>query len=193
MEQWLELSAHMLSLSLFTVGGVLVAAPEMHQFLVDDMHWLTDLQFTSSIALAQAAPGPNVLFVALLGWNIGVNASTEMGSSASLSGFVPIVGALVALFSIIAPSASFAYFAGRWLNHNRNCRAVQAFRSGVAPIVIGLLVASGWRLASIPNSLVADHVVYLVAAISTLVVWRSRVHVLWLIAAGAVLGFAGVV
>lgn len=193
MEQWLELSAHMFSLSLFTVGGVLVTAPEMHQFLVDEMHWLTDLQFAGSIALAQAAPGPNVLFVALLGWNIGVNATAELGTSGSLSTLVPIVGALVALFSIIAPSASFAYFAGRWLDRNRNCRAVQAFRSGVAPIVVGLLVASGWRLASIPNSPAADHVVYLLAAISTIVVWRSRVHVLWLIAAGAALGFIGVV
>lgn len=71
---WLALLAHFLSLSLLAIGGAITTAPAMHSYLVDDKAWLTDSQFTSSIALAQAAPGPNVLFIALLGWNVGLNA-----------------------------------------------------------------------------------------------------------------------
>jgi hypothetical protein len=71
---WLALLVHFLSLSLLAIGGAITTAPEMHSYLVNEKSWLTDSQFTSSIALAQAAPGPNVLFIALLGWNVGMNA-----------------------------------------------------------------------------------------------------------------------
>jgi chromate transporter len=62
------------------VGGAITTAPDMHRYLVTDQRWLTDSQFTSSIALAQAAPGPNVLFVALMGWNVGLNAGGGLGA-----------------------------------------------------------------------------------------------------------------
>ena len=57
-------------LSLFAVGGAITTAPDMHRYVVDEHHWISDAQFTASIAIAQAAPGPNVLFVAILGWNV---------------------------------------------------------------------------------------------------------------------------
>ena len=71
---WLDMFQHFASLSLLAVGGAITTAPDMHRYLVDETHWLSDAQFTSSIALAQAAPGPNILFVALMGWNVGLNA-----------------------------------------------------------------------------------------------------------------------
>lgn len=71
---WLNLFLYYLSLSLLAVGGAIATAPDMHRFLVERQAWLTDPQFNASIAIAQAAPGPNVLFIALLGWNVGVNA-----------------------------------------------------------------------------------------------------------------------
>lgn len=72
---WLSLVTHFLSLSLLAVGGVISTVPDMHRSLVEQNHWLNDEQFNASVAIAQAAPGPNVLFVALMGWNIGLNAS----------------------------------------------------------------------------------------------------------------------
>ena len=78
-QDWLSLFNHFASLSLLAVGGAITAAPDMHRFLVDETHWLSDSQFTSSIALAQGAPGPNVLFVALMGWNVGLNAGAGLG------------------------------------------------------------------------------------------------------------------
>ena len=67
---WLALFTHFASLSLLAVGGAITTVPDMHRYLVGDKMWLSDAQFTSSIALAQASPGPNVLFVALMGWNV---------------------------------------------------------------------------------------------------------------------------
>ena len=71
---WFSLFVHYLSLSLLSVGGAITTAPDMHRYLVERQGWLTDPQFSASIAIAQAAPGPNVLFVGLLGWNVGLNA-----------------------------------------------------------------------------------------------------------------------
>ena len=74
LQDWATLFFHYLSLSLLAVGGAITTASDMHRFLVVEQHWLTDAQFNASIAIAQAAPGPNVLFIALMGWNVGLNA-----------------------------------------------------------------------------------------------------------------------
>ena len=66
---------------MLAVGGAITAAPEMHRYLVDETAWLSEAQFTSSIALAQAAPGPNILFVALMGFNVGMNAGAGLGGA----------------------------------------------------------------------------------------------------------------
>jgi hypothetical protein len=65
---FVDLFLHFALLSLLSVGGALATSPEMHRFLVDGRGWLDHRQFTDAIALAQAAPGPNILFVTLLGW-----------------------------------------------------------------------------------------------------------------------------
>jgi chromate transporter len=179
---WLSLLAHYLTLSLLSIGGAISTAPDMHRFLVDQHGWLTDAQFNSSIAIAQAAPGPNVLFVALMGWNVGMNA-----------GGVPsaMFGLFVTMAGIMVPSTTLAYMTARWGHANRERRAVRAFKQGMAPIVIALLIATGWILATGSHYSLRDWPLWLVTAASTIMVWRTRVHLLWLLAAGAALGWFG--
>jgi chromate transporter len=136
---WLSLFVHYLALSLLAVGGAITTAPDMHRFLVQERHWLTDPQFNASIAIAQAAPGPNVLFIALLGWNVGLNAGGM---------FTALFGLLVTMTGILLPSTTLTYLAARWGHANRELRGVRAFKHGMAPIVIALLVATGWILAT---------------------------------------------
>ena len=71
---WLALLLQFMLLSMMSVSGAITAVPDMHRYLVVQQGWLSDAQFSSSVAIAQAAPGPNVLFVALMGWNVGLNA-----------------------------------------------------------------------------------------------------------------------
>lgn len=179
---WLQFFAHYLSLSLLSVGGAISTAPEMHRYLVDHQHWLNEAQFTASIAIAQAAPGPNVLFVALLGWNVGFNAGGP------LSG---LCAASLAMFGMLLPSTTLSYFAARWGHRNRQLRAVRAFKLGLAPIVIALMLATGWLMASAHSNPREDWRLWLLTALSTLIVWRLRIHLLWLLAAGAALGAFG--
>jgi chromate transporter len=179
---WLALFAHFLSLSLLSVGGAITTAPDMHRYLVDQQRWLTDPQFSASIAIAQGAPGPNVLFIALLGWNVGMNAG---GFPYALAGMV------VAMVGIMIPSTTLTYLAARWGHENRELRAVRAFKQGMAPIVIALLIATGWILATGSNYATRNWPIWLVAGISALVVWRTKLHLLWLLGAGAVVGWMG--
>lgn len=181
---WLSLFVHYLGLSLLAVGGAITTAPDMHRYLVQEQQWLTDPQFSASIAIAQAAPGPNVLFIALLGWNVGLNA-----------GGLPfaLLGMLVTMTGIMLPSTTLTYLAARWGHANRDLRAVRAFKQGMAPIVIGLLVATGWILATGSGDGARHWPAWTIAIATTLIVWRTRVHLLWLLGAGALAGWLGFV
>src|SRR5438132_682757 len=99
--------------------GAIATAPDMHRYLVTDHPWLTDAQFTSSIAIAQAAPGPNLLFVAVLGWN----AAGPWGAFATTTG-------------ILLPSTVLTLWATRWGSQRRETRGVRAFTSGLTPLTV---------------------------------------------------------
>jgi chromate transporter len=191
---WWGLLTHFLSLSLLAVGGAITTASDMQRYLVQDQHWLTDAQFTSSIALAQAAPGPNVMFVALMGWNVGLNSAAGMGSASGIAPWVMgLFGVCVAMFGILLPSTTLTFAAARWGHQNRDLRAVRAFKQGMAPIVIALLAATGWILANPPstsNSAPHWHL-WLITAVAVIIVWRTRVHLLWLLGAGGLVGWMG--
>ena len=171
----LSLFGHFLVLSLLSVGGAITTAPDMHRYVVTQQHWVTDLQFSASVAIAQAAPGPNVLFVAVLGWNIAGAA-----------------GALATMTGILLPSTALSLWAGRWGTQRRHTRGVRAFTSGLAPLTIGLLLATGWVLAE-PFVRSPDHRLGAVALIG-ISVWamlRTRVSPMWLVGLGAVVGALG--
>jgi chromate transporter len=187
---WLSMFLHFTSLSILAVGGAITTAPDMHRYLVAEHGWLSHEQFTSSIALAQAAPGPNILFVPLLGWNLGLNAAGGLG--AGWYGFaMAMLGVLLSLLGIMLPSTVLTMLASRWGHRNRELRAVRAFKQGMAPVVIALLVATGWILAA--NSQADDHhlALWAVAAATTVMVWKTRLHLLWLLGAGALAGALG--
>ena len=191
---WLSLLTHCMSLSLLAVGGAITVAPDMHRYLVNETRWLSDAQFTSSIALAQAAPGPNVLFIALMGWNIGLNAAA--GAAGGIAAGPPawglaLMGMAIAMAGILLPSTTLTFMAARWGHRNRELRAVRAFKQGMAPIVIGLLISTGWILASAHGNPQTDWPLWLLTAITTWLVWRTKIHMLWLLGAGAVLGGMG--
>lgn len=160
-------------LSLLSIGGAITVAPELHRRLVVEQSWLSDPQFASSIAIAQAAPGPNVLFVALLGYHAA-----------------GLAGALALLLGILLPSSALALAAARWGRARGDWRTVRAFKAGMAPITLALVAATGWLLAAPPGARPAS---LALTAAAALLAWRSRVHLLWPIGAGALLGALGLV
>ncbi len=189
---WFDLFLHYAALSLLSMGGAITTAPEMHRYLVDEKHWLSDASFSSSIALAQSAPGPNVLFVALMGWNIGLNAGG--GQSAGMSAWpMGFLGIGITMAGIMLPSSFLTYSATKWAHENRNLISVRSFKSGMAPIVIGLLVATGWLLTAAHNNMAKDWKLWLLTAVAFGLMLKTRIHILWLIAGGGAAGALGLI
>jgi chromate transporter len=180
--EWFQFFLHYLSLSLLAIGGAIAMIPDMHRFLVEQNLWLTSAQFNASVAIAQAAPGPNVLFIALMGWNVGMNAGGVLYG---------LLGITLAMTGMLVPSSVLTYNATQWSHRNRNFRAVRAFKQGMAPIVVGLLIATGLILASASGKSLDHWPLWLLAGVSTVIFWRTKLHILWLLAAGASLGWFG--
>lgn len=81
------------------------------------------------------------------------------------------------------------YTVGQWGHRNRGRRAVQAFKLGMVPVVIALMLATSWILGSAEGRVAQDWPLWLLSGASALVLWRTRLHILWLLAAGALLGW----
>ena len=181
---WFNLFLHIASLSLVSVGGAITVLSAIHLYLVDQNAWISDAQFNASYALAQASPGPNVLYIAVFGWMIGVN------SGSLLTG---MLGVIVMMSGMLLPCSTLTFFASRWLEKNQNQRTVRAFRQGMLPIVIALMLAAAWLIVSSHNHLTQDWPLWLTSFTAALIVWRTRIHLLWLLAVGALLGWLGII
>jgi chromate transporter len=165
---WSAIFAQYLLLSLLSIGGAIGTAPDMHRFLVERHHWMTNAQFSASVAIAQAAPGPNLLFVAVLGWGLG-----------------GVFGMCVTMTGILLPSTTLTLFAARWGESRRSTRGVQSFVMGMAPLTVGLVLSTGFILGKPAY----DNPWLIATMVATVLVCvRTRVSPLWLIAAGGVVG-----
>ncbi len=167
----LALFGHFLLLSMLAIGGAITTAPDMQRFVVGERGWITDAQFTASVALAQSAPGPNLLFVAVVGWNVA-----------------GLAGVLATMTGILLPSTTLALAATRWGAARRESRGVRAFTAGLAPITLGLLFSSGWVLTEPARHHPGSVALVLLTVLAML---RTRWSPTWLMAAGAAVGAFG--
>jgi chromate transporter len=165
----LDLLLHFASLSMLAIGGALGLAPEMRRYLVDEHALISGTQFTEAIVIAQAAPGPNILFVTLLGWQAG-------------GGW----GALATTVGLLAPSSVFTWWAARFKRQREHSPWVEAIRIGLSPIAIGLTAAAGWVVSEGNNG--ADWRLWALGFLAMVIVLSTRINMLWLIFAGALAG-----
>jgi chromate transporter len=125
-QDWFDLFMHFAVLSLMGIGGAITTAPEMHRFLVTEKNWLTDSSFSSCIALAQSAPGPNVLFVALMGWQVGINAGGGLSAGAP-AWWLGLLGVVLTMLGIMLPSSILTYKATKWAHVNQAHQSLHTF------------------------------------------------------------------
>jgi chromate transporter len=144
----------------------------MQRYVVEANHWLSERQFADAYALGQAAPGPNMMFVTLLGWQ--------------LAGWA---GAIAATLAIISPPILLTLAVTRLNADNPDAPLGRAIRAGLAPIAIGLTLSSGWILA---HSADRDWRGALLTLATAALMLRTRLNPLWLILAGAIAGMTGI-
>jgi chromate transporter len=100
-------------------------------------------------------------------------------------------GVFATMLGILLPSTTLTFFAARWGHQNKERRDVRAFKMAMAPIVVALLIATGWVLTAGHGPIQENLWLWVLTLVSTLVVWQTRIHLLWLLAAGALGGVMG--
>jgi len=167
-----EIAWRFASLSLLAIGGINALLPEIHRVAVDMEGWMTSAEFADLFALAQLAPGPNAMVISLLGWKVA-----------------GIAGAFVATIAACGPSSLLCFFAMRGLERMRNGKTRAVLQRALAPVAIGLILASGYTLARAadrsPGAL-------LLTVAATAAIAFTRVNPVWILAAAAAAGVAGV-
>ncbi|SNB59504.1 chromate transporter [Rhodoblastus acidophilus] len=157
-------------LSLLAVGGAGAVLPEAHRQLVEGEHWFTSSQFAEIFAIAQTAPGPNVIVFPLFGWE--------------LAGFA---GFCAAALGVLGPSSLLALALARKLRENADSPGLKRLKRALIPLAVGLMAANGAILARAADTNALAAVITFAAA--GFVVYSARSPV-WAMAAGALLAVA---
>ena len=158
-------------LSVIAFGGGNTTLPEMHRQVVDVHHWMTGADFAALYALAQAAPGPNMMVAPLIGWQVA-----------------GLAGMLVTTFAIFGPSSILTIIALRLWRRFRDKPWRAAVQAGLVPISVGLVAASATVIARTVDH---DWIFVAITAVSTALLLRFRIHPLWMLAMGAAIGWTG--
>jgi chromate transporter len=164
----LSLALLFTELSVMAFGGGNTILPEMQRAVVDVHHWMSAQEFSALFALAQAAPGPNMMIVPLIGWQVA-------GWS----------GLLVSSLAKFGPSSIITLIVmGGWKRYkDRPWR--QTIQRGLVPVTVGLVVSSGLLIAKASATTLT---LAGVIALCTLLALNKRIHPLWVLAVGGVLG-----
>ncbi len=168
---WLRLFLHFTALSLVAIGGAITTVAEMQRMVVAREGWLDSAQFNECIAIGQAMPGPNVLFVAAIGYSVA-----------------GLAGVLATMAGSLLPSTLMAVGAGRMGLRFSQTRGMRAFQGGLAPLAIGLLLSTG---AVLLRPVAGSPTVWLLVAGTLWLMLRTRRNPMWAIGVGALVGALG--
>ena len=160
-------------MSFFAVGGANSAIPEMHRVAVDVHHWMNDKEFADMFAISQLSPGPNVLIVTLIGYSVA-----------------GVFGALAATLAMCGPTAILAYYVSGLLRRFSGSPWPAIIQAALVPLSIGLMGASALILALTSDLSWAAALLTIVAAA---LAFATKLNPFWILAAGGLLGFAGVI
>jgi chromate transporter len=160
-------------LSLLAFGGANAVIPEMQRQVVDVHHWMSAHEFAALYALAQAAPGPNMMVVSLVGWRVG--------------GFW---GALVTTGAVAAPSSILTLLvSGAWYRF-KDARWRKALQAGLQPVTAGLIMASA---ALLIQSTTVDWTAALVTVVTAWLFIFTKLHPMLILGGAALAGATGLV
>ena len=159
-------------LSLQAFGGTNSVLPEMQRQVVTVHHWVTAPEFAALFALAQAAPGPNMLVVTLIGWRVAA-----------------LPGALITTLGVAGPSSVLTFIAAGAWQRFRDTRWRRTIQAGLMPVTAGLVMASA---ALLIRTTAVGWGTSLIIVTAVPVFLFTRVHPLLVLAAAAALGALGV-
>ncbi len=175
MQLAIPFSLPILFLTFLKIGSVLYGSGYvLLAFLRNDfvlrLGWLTDQQLLDAVAIGQITPGPVFTAATFIGYILG-------GTP----------GALLATLGIFLPAFIFVAISNPLIQKIRNSTWMSSLLDGVNASSLGLMAAVTVQLAS---SSLTDLFTVLIAGISLVLLLRYKINTTWLIAGGAIAGFA---
>jgi len=164
-----QIALYFALLSLVSVGGIPSVMPEMQRLVVEVQGWMSAAEFTQIFAIAQAAPGPNVLVTALVGWKVA-----------------GIPGGLAALAAFCMPAAALSYAVGGFWDRMRDAPWRKAIQRALVPITVGFVASGGYVLAT---PMGVDWRAASIASASAVAIAATRANPLWFLSAGGLAGY----
>ena len=132
---------------------------------------MDDSTFSHLFAIAQAAPGPNLLVVSLIGWQVA-----------------GIPGAIAATLGTCLPVSTIVFLLYRRSERMKGNSWQQAIETGIAPIAVGLVSTSGWFVVT---SAGLDYRGVILTIVVTAIFLNKSCHPLYLLFAGGIAGALG--
>ncbi|WP_322045814.1 chromate transporter [Paraburkholderia sp. J67] len=158
-------------LSLLAFGGGNTILPEMQRQVVEVHHWMPASEFSALFALAQAAPGPNMMIVTLVGWHV--------------AGWA---GMLVTSVAKFGPSSLVTIAALHAWDRFKDRPWRRIAQRGLVPVTAGLVAASAVLIAKASDP---SWIAWAITGVCAVLAFRTKIHPLWLLAAGSLIGLAG--
>ncbi|CAG9212928.1 Chromate transport protein ChrA [Paraburkholderia tropica] len=165
------LAAIFSQLSLLAFGGGNTILPEMQRQVVEVHHWMPASEFSALFALAQAAPGPNMMVVTLVGWHV--------------AGWA---GMLVTSIAKFGPSSLVTIAALHAWDRFKDRPWRRIAQRGLVPVTAGLVAASAVLIAKASDP---TWIAWAITGVCAVLAFRTKIHPLWLLAAGSLIGLSG--
>ena len=168
----LTLTMRLALLSSISFGGFPTVLPDVRTFVVATHGWVTDQEFSNFFALAQAIPGPNmILMMSFVGWQVW-----------------GLPGAIASAFATFGPPCTIYFASYRLWDRFREARWQPVIRSGLVPVTIGLVIASGTVMAGTADK---GWPALSVTVAAIILMLGTRINPLWMLLGGGTLGGLG--
>jgi chromate transporter len=154
-------------LSVLALGGGNSILPEMRHMTVHRLNWLTDAQFRSIYSLGQVVPGPNMLMVLVIGYQ--------------LAGWLGMAVVGIAFF---VPDFIIALSINRLWIHLGGWPWRVSIQRGLAPVAIGLMISGTYTIARL--SIVDVTTLAIALVVLAILLWRHINPGILVLAGGAV-------
>jgi chromate transporter len=166
-----RLAAHLAVLSSISFGGFPTVLPDVHDLAAAN-GWVSDREFANFFAVSQVVPGPNmILMMSLIGLKVG-----------------GIAGAIVTALATFGPPCVMYYVAYRLWDRFRNMSWPRIARPALAPLTIGLVMASGYVMARTGE---VGWQSLAITGTAVALILSTRISPLWVLIAGGTLGGLG--
>ena len=157
-----------ISLTLF--GGGYVFIPVLDKIIVNEIGWLNSQQFIDCIAMGQITPGPILISATFVGYKMN-----------------GITGALLATFSIFAPSSVIIIFISRFFLYFKNNMFAKKIIQGIKKGIVGLILYSAIIVLLNKGSIDVFTVIVFISSIMILI--KTKVHPVILILLSGLAGY----